>query len=133
MTNYMGKGRLLNILSNYLILTAPDRLAVLNESRGKHNHDIVYYRKHRGSEWLEVNVAVDESTSYEYMIFSDVAHSDGRRRIDLTEKRERWNENKQDVDEFEVFYGHGFYDERFNPIDGNGVLQCFEIAKRSAE
>ncbi|GAB5082017.1 hypothetical protein Osc1_11900 [Hominimerdicola sp. 21CYCFAH17_S] len=130
MTNYMGKSRLIKILYQYLKDTSSDKLMKLEEERKewrKQNHDIIYYRKYRGSEWLEVSISFDD-TSYSFILYS-CANNEGQRRLELTEKRNRWNEKTQDDENSQIFYGNAFYDAQFNPSGGNAELKCFEIRK----
>ncbi|WP_124098233.1 hypothetical protein [Ruminococcus sp. Marseille-P6503] len=135
MTNYMGKNRLKKILMNYLKLTDEDKLHKLQyeikNSKKEHGFDFLYYKRHKGSEWLEVTICFNDTT-YEFQIFSDVNLKQGNRRVELQEKRVR----EIDFEKVEkvIFRGSAFYSENFEPNKQSGSyeLMCDEIGFKSS-
>ncbi|MGN0686807.1 MAG: hypothetical protein ACI4KA_01720 [Oscillospiraceae bacterium] len=132
MTNYFGKQRLTRILYNYLVQSAPEKLAELKrelKESGEYRKYEIRYKKYRGSEWLNTSIFFGD-IEYRFEIYS---FGSSGKRVTLREYKVIDGDRGDIVTE--TFSGFAYYDKDFNPITAttdkySNFLICNQLQKK---
>ena len=130
--NYFGKRRLEKIFFNYISDRKDLVKSVKLEFKKYGKENIIMYRKHRGSEWFEINGIYDENDDKSVCYKIHTMTSDKGCHVSMSEKHTEYVNDDNGIIK-EVFYGHAYYRADFQPYDGDPKLKFHEICKTSSE